>query len=110
MSYEETNSSVYFKIQELLLTEASTDYLISASWLEDIRFYSAQFFQVNIGLESHLQLIISIALLLLANSQTNTITGLEVLFENESSMSFNGGERLDLTRDSRASEERSQIL
>ena len=41
-------------------------------------------FRHSIGLESNFQLIISTTLLLLANSQTNTITGLEVLFANES--------------------------
>ena len=74
---------IYFKIQEVLLKEASKEYFISVKSLEETMYYSAQFFQVEIGLESHLQLVISITLLLLANSQTNTITGLEVLFEKE---------------------------
>ena len=74
---------IYFKMQEVLLKEVSKDYIISLhSWQESI-YWSAQFIQVEIGLESHIQLIISITLLLLANSQTHTITGLEVLFEKE---------------------------
>ena len=74
---------IYLKIQEVLLKEASTDYILPANSLQEAMYYSAQFIQVDVGLESHLQLIISITLLLLANSQTHTITGLEVLFENE---------------------------
>ena len=74
---------IYFKIQEVLLKEASNDYIFPVNSLQEAMYYSAQFIQVDVGLESHLQLIISITLLLLANSQTHTITGLEVLFENE---------------------------
>ena len=74
---------IYFKIQEVLLKEASKDYIISLNSLQESIYWNAQFIQVEIGLESHIQLIISITLLLLANSQTHTITGLEVLFEEE---------------------------
>ena len=74
---------LYIIIQELALIEASKYYVISVKWLEDAKFFSGQFLQVDIGLESHLQLILSISLLLLASSKTRTITGLEVLFENE---------------------------
>ena len=74
---------IYFMTQEVLLKEASKENIIPVDSLEEVMYYSARFIQVEIGLESHLQLIISIALLLLANSQTNTITGLEVLFEKE---------------------------
>ena len=80
---------IYFKIQELMLTELSQDYTVSVSLLEEAKFYSAQFFQIDVGLESHLQLIISTTLLLLANSQTKTITGLEVLFEKETFFNLN---------------------
>ena len=74
---------IYFKIQEVVLKEASKDYIISLNSLQESISMNAQFIQVEIGLESHLQLIISITLLLLANSETHTITGLEVLFEEE---------------------------
>lgn len=80
---------IYVIIQELILTEASTEYVVSVNSLEKARYHSAQFLQVDIGLESHLQLIITISLLLLAESQTNTVTGLEVLFENESLLYMN---------------------
>ena len=74
---------IYFKIQEVLLNDAREDHIIPVSLLEDAQSYSARFFQVDIGLESHFQLIISISLLLVANSQSKTITGLEVLFDKE---------------------------
>ena len=74
---------IYFKIQEVLLKDASKDYVISLHSLQESIYWNAQFIQVEIGLESHLQLIISITLLLLANSKTHTIPGLEVLFEKE---------------------------
>ena len=74
---------IYFKIQEVLLKEASKDYILPVNSLDKAMYYSAQFIHVDIGLESHIQLIISITLLLLANSQTHTITGLEVLFQKE---------------------------
>ena len=74
---------IHFKIQELVMNEASKDHIVPLDSLNEARYYSAQFIQVDIGLESHFQLIIAISLLLLANSQTNTITGLESLFEKE---------------------------
>ena len=74
---------LYIVMQELILTEASKEYVISVKLVEEAKFFSAQFTQVEIGLESHLQLIISITLLLLANSKTKTITGLEELFQKE---------------------------
>ena len=74
---------IYFKIKEVLLKEASKDYILPVNSLQEAMHSNAQFIHVDIGLESHMQLIISITLLLLANSQTHTITGLEVLFEEE---------------------------
>ena len=88
---------IYFKIQEALLREASEDYIISIDSLEEMIYYSVQFMQIEIGLESHLQLIISISLLLLAHSQTNTITGLEVLFEKETFFYLNAKLALGLS-------------
>ena len=46
-------------MQESILTEASKDYAISAEWVEEAKFFSAQFLQVEIGLESQLQLILT---------------------------------------------------
>ena len=74
---------IYFMIQEVVLTEASKDYIVPLDTLTEAKYYMAQYAQVDIGLESHFQLIIAITLLLLANSQTNAISGLETLFENE---------------------------
>ena len=56
---------IYFKIQEVLLKEASKEHVVSVDALEEAMYTSAQFIQVEIGLESHLQLILSITLLLL---------------------------------------------
>ena len=88
---------IYFKIQEVLLKEASKDYIISLNSLQESIYWNAQFIQVEIGLESHIQLIISITLLLLANSQTYTITGLEVLFEKETFFYLNAKLALTLS-------------
>ena len=88
---------IYFKIQEVLLKEASKDYIISLNSLQESIYWNAQFIQVEIGLESHIQLIISITLLLLANSQTHTITGLEVLFEKETFFYLNAKLALTLS-------------
>ena len=74
---------IYLIMWEKTLQEASKVYIIPPIVLEEAKYYAHQLIQVDIGLESNFQLIISTALLLLANSQTNTITGLEVLFANE---------------------------
>ena len=88
---------IYYKIQEVLLKEASKDYNISLDSLQESIYWNAQFIQVEIGLESHLQLIISITLLLLANSETHTIPGLEVLFEKETFFYLNAKLALTLS-------------
>ena len=74
---------IYLIMWEKTLKEASKVYIIPTRALEEAKYYADQLIQVDIGLESHFQLIISTALLLLSNSQTNTITGLEVVFANE---------------------------
>ena len=71
---------LYLIMWEKTLKEASKVYIIPTNVLEEAKYYAYQLIQVDIGLESNFQLIISTTLLLLANSQTNTITGLEVLF------------------------------
>ena len=88
---------IYYKIQEALLKEASKDYNISLDSLQESIYWNSQFIQVEIGLESHLQLIISITLLLLANSETHTIPGLEVLFEKETFFYLNAKLALTLS-------------
>ena len=75
---------VFLNLRDSLLTYASKSYKISVQLLEDVKFNAAQFIQADIGMESHLQIILSIVLLLQANSETRTIIGLEVLFKDES--------------------------
>ena len=74
---------VFLILKEDILVQASLTYEISAHQLEEARYHVSQFIQGEVGLETHLQIIISLVLLLLANSATRTITGLEVLFEEE---------------------------
>ena len=74
---------VFLTLKEDILLQASLIYEISAHQLEEARYHVSQFIQGEVGLETHLQIIISLVLLLLANSATRTITGLEVLFEEE---------------------------
>ena len=74
---------VFCIMQESILIEASKSFKISIVLIEEAKLHAAHLILCDIGLESHLQLIISITLLLLANTETNTITGLEVLFETE---------------------------
>ena len=57
-------------MQESILIEASKSFKISIALLEEAKLHAAQLIQCDIGLESHLQLIISITLLLLAKTET----------------------------------------
>ena len=51
--------------------------------LKDVKYHVAQFIQADLGLESHLQSVFTIAFVLLAISETRTIVGFEVLFETQ---------------------------
>ena len=75
---------MFLTMKEGMLVEASKTYEVDLDRLKDTKYHVSEFIQADLGLESHLQVTISIILLLLANSETRTITGLEVLFENES--------------------------
>ena len=68
---------------EALLEYANKTYKISANFMTNLKFHTSQFIQADLGLESHLQIVISLVLLLLAHSDTRTILGLEVLFDGE---------------------------
>ena len=70
-------------VREAILVEASKSYKISLRILRDTKYYVAQFIQTDLGLESHLQSVISILLLLLSVSETKTINGLDQLIFNE---------------------------
>ena len=71
---------------ENILIEVSNTYQVSLKLLSDVKYHVAQFVQVDLGLESHLQLVLSIILLLLVYSETRTIISLEVIFEEETLM------------------------
>ena len=71
---------------ENILQELSKTYQISLKLLIDVKYHVAQFVQLDLGLESHLQLVLSITLLLLVYSETRTIISLEVMFEEETLM------------------------
>ena len=71
---------------ENILQELSKTYQISLKLLVDVKYHVAQFVQLDLGLESHLQLVLSITLLLLVYSETRTIISLEVMFEEETLM------------------------
>ena len=68
---------------EAMLEYANKTYKISPSFLTTIKYHISQFIQADLGLESHLQIVISLVLLLLAHSDTRTILGFEVLFDGE---------------------------
>ena len=74
---------VFLILWEAILEKASKSYHVSLHILENVKVHVAQFIQSDIGLEAHIQLIVSTILLLLVNSSTRTFTGLEVMFENE---------------------------
>ena len=73
----------FLALKESILTYVSNTHKVSIDVLENVKYQVAQFIQADIGLESHIQIILSVVLLLLASSETRTITGLEVLFEEE---------------------------
>ena len=70
-------------VREAILVEASKSHKISLKILRDTKYHVAQFIQTDLGLESHLQSVISIILLLLSVSKTKTINGLDQLIFNE---------------------------
>ena len=67
-------------IKEAIFVQASKTFEISVEVIEQTKLHVGQFFKVDLGLEAHMQIVLSVVLLLLANSETRTITGLEVLF------------------------------
>ena len=73
---------VFLIMKEAILVEASRKYQVCLNLLKDVKYHSAQFIQADLGLESHLQSVFTIAFVLLAISETRTIVGFEVLFEN----------------------------
>lgn len=75
---------IFLILREAVLVQASKSYKISTGLLESTKKHVSQFIQADIGLESHLQIVVSTVLLLLAYSETRTITGMEVLFGQES--------------------------
>ena len=74
---------VHLKLKEIALIHFSKCYKIPTKKLEETKYYASKFVQGDLAIEAHLQIIISIVLLILANSETRTITGLKALFENE---------------------------
>ena len=70
-------------MRETTLSHASHTFKVSTTILANVKYHVSQFIQADLGLESHLQVIISIILLLLSESKTPTVIGLKVLFERE---------------------------
>ena len=70
-------------MREATLSHANHTFQVSATVLANVKSQIAQFIQADLGLESHLQVVISVILLLLSRSETPTIIGLKVLFERE---------------------------
>ena len=69
---------------EATLVEASKTYIVSVKLVENVSSYVSKLIHNEVGLESHLQLVLSIILLLLAISDTRTITGVETIFHSDS--------------------------
>ena len=74
---------IHLKLKEVTLLHFSQYYKIPIKKQEETKYHVSKFVQGDLGIEAHLQIIISIVLLILANSETRTITGLEALFESE---------------------------
>ena len=74
---------VFLIMRNSILAHASKTYVVMVSLLTTTNYNVAQFIQIDLGLESHIQITITAILLLLANSDTRTIIGLEVLFQEE---------------------------
>ena len=55
---------VFLSLRDLLLAHASKTYMVSTKLLEDLKFHAAQFTQGDLGVESHLQIILTVVLLL----------------------------------------------
>ena len=69
---------------EATLVEASKTYIVSVDVVENVSCYVSKLIHIDVGLESHFQLVLSIVLLLLGTSATRTITGVETIFQNDS--------------------------
>ena len=58
---------------ELTLTEISKAFSVSVDLLEDAKYHASHIIQIDVGLESHLQLMIFCVLPLLSTSETKTL-------------------------------------
>ena len=62
-----------FLMYELTLTEISKAFSVSVDLLEDAKYHASHIIQIDVGLESHLQLMMLCILLLINTSRTKTI-------------------------------------
>ena len=79
---------VLLHMRELMLVQACKANQVSIQALEFAKYHVSRFIQVSVGLESHMGIIISTLLILLTNSHTRTIVGLEPLFDQETLFYF----------------------
>ena len=70
-------------LKEAILVELSKSYDVSLVLLKNTRLHVSKCIQIELGLESHLQVLITTVLLLLAQSDTRMVLGLEFLATNE---------------------------
>ena len=73
-------------LKEAILDELSKGYDVSLALLKSTKFHVAKCIQIELGLESHLQVLITTVLLLLAHSDTRMVVGFEFLTRNEKLM------------------------
>ena len=74
---------IFLIIREAILHEARKTYRVDSELMESANYHMSQYIQFDLGIESHLQLVIQLVLLFLATSSTRTIIGIETLFGQE---------------------------
>lgn len=79
---------IFLVIRHSILEEASNNYIVPFDVLKDLKYHVSQFIQVDIGLESLLQMVMTLTLILLKYSETKTINGLDIIWKDIESDHF----------------------
>lgn len=74
---------IFLIMRETIYAHASKTYVVSESILTTTKYHVSQFIQADLGLETHFQVTMAAILVLLVNSETRTIVGLEKLFKED---------------------------
>ena len=79
---------IFLIIRQAILHEARKTYRVGSELMESANYHVSQYIQFDLGIESHVELVIQLVLLLMVSSNTRTIIGMETLFGQENTIFY----------------------